>query len=204
MATTFDLSIHLNDFTKITRARKALLLLIANNLNSDILYAEPVKLLFICTHNSRRSQLAEVLTDLLARYYDLPVEAYSGGTEATAFYPKMVEALEGFGMEFVSSGEADNPVYHIIDYPVKKYFSKVFNAAENPTKNFFACMVCDEADKACPIVNGAKYRFPLKYKDPKAFDNSEEVDEVYKNKVIEIGTELNFIFHMLHKYRLNA
>lgn len=204
MATTFDLSVHLNDFTKITRARKALLLLIANNLNADISYSNPIKLLFICTHNSRRSQLAEVLTDLLARYYDLPVDAYSGGTEATAFYHKMVEALEGFGMEFVSTGESENPVYHIIDYPAKKYFSKVYDAAENPTKNFFAFMVCDHADEACPVVTGAKYRFPLKYKDPKAFDDSADVDEVYKNKVIEIGTELNFIFHMLHKYRLNA
>ena len=204
MATTFDLSVHLNDFSIITRARKALLLLIANNLNTDILYAEPIKLLFICTHNSRRSQLAEMLTDLLARHYDLPVEAYSGGTESTAFYHRMIEALEDFGMEFISSGEDDNPIYHLRDYPSKKYYSKGFDAAENPSKNFFAFMVCDHADELCPIVNGAKYRFPLKFKDPKAFDDSKDVKEAYRNKVIEIGTELNFIFQMLHKYRLNA
>jgi arsenate reductase len=204
VATTFDLSVQLSDFNKISRARKALLLLIANNLNTDITFNDPIRLLFICTHNSRRSQLAEVLSDLLAQHYDLPIHSFSGGTERTAFYYQMVDALKYHGVELIKSSDSDNPYYHIESNPEKKYYSKCYDDSINPTKSFFAFMVCDSAAEACPVVPGAKYRFPLKYEDPKVFDDSIEVKEAYREKVVEVGTELNFIFHMLHKYRLNA
>lgn len=203
MATTFDLNVQLSDFNKISRARKALLLLIANNLNSDISFSDPVQLLFICTHNSRRSLLAEVLSDLLAKHYDLPIESFSGGTEATAFNPRMIKALASFGIELTTQEHKENPSYFLINQPEKKYFSKLFDDATNPNRTFFAFMVCDQADEACPLVPGAKYRFPLKYKDPKIYDDTSQSAEMYRNKVIEVGTELNFIFHMLHKYRLS-
>lgn len=203
MAITFDLSVHLSDFSKISRARKALLLLIANNLNSEFFNSERLRLLFICTHNSRRSQLAEIIADLLSSHYDLPIDAYSGGTEATEIYFRVIEALETFGIELLPIENEVSTHYVLADKPSKKYFSKCYDVKDNPQKDFFAFMVCDDAYEACPVVNGSKYKFPLKYKDPKAYDDSDEVKEAYTNKVIEIGTEINFIFQMLHKYRLS-
>lgn len=204
MATTFDLSIQISDFTTISKARKALLLLIANAISADVIADKAVQLLFICTHNSRRSQLAEVLTDLLAKHYGLDISAFSGGTEATAFAPEMIQAINAFGIQIIAEDDSDNPKYLVNELGEKTYFSKVYDEECNPSTGFYALMVCNEADEACPAVQGAIHRFPLKYTDPKAADDTPEVAEVYKAKVLEVGTELNFLFHMLNKLRLNS
>lgn len=204
MATTFDLSIQISDFTIISKARKALLLLIANALSADVISDKAVQLLFICTHNSRRSQLAEVLTDLLARHYGLDVHAFSGGTEVTAFAPEMIQAINAFGIHIEAEDESDNPKYLVTELGEKTYFSKVYDEQGNPSAGFYALMLCNEADKACPEIQGALHRFPLKYTDPKFADDTAEVTDVYKAKVLEVGTELNFLFHMLNKLRLNS
>jgi methylaspartate ammonia-lyase len=53
------------------------------------------KLTFICTHNSRRSHFCQIWAATLSNYFDIAqVEAYSGGTEATAFNPRAVEAVK--------------------------------------------------------------------------------------------------------------
>src|SRR5262245_6983975 len=61
---------------------------------------KPARLLFVCTHNSRRSQLGQVWAAAAAEYYGVPnVSTYSGGTESTAFNPRAVAALNRAGVE---------------------------------------------------------------------------------------------------------
>lgn len=160
-----------------------------------------LKLNFICTHNSRRSQFAQVWAWILANYYDLPnMTSFSGGTEVTAVYPSVIRALESIGVKVNKEQTADNPIYTLslgegIE-PLKLY-SKLYDTPENPNENFLAFMTCSSVDEGCPLVAGAAKRYRLTYEDPKFSDGTEREKETYLEKCIEIGRELNMIFKLL-------
>ncbi len=73
---------------------------------------KPVRLVFVCTHNSRRSQMAQLWAGVGAQRYGVDARTYSGGTEATAFNERAVESMRraGFAIEAPSGGGA-NPRY---------------------------------------------------------------------------------------------
>lgn len=156
--------------------------------------------LFVCTHNSRRSQLAELWLHQLLQYYEIGnIRTFSGGTEATAFNPRMVNALERYGFSFSSQRQGNNPKY-IVDKGgkfEKTMFSKKFDDPYNPSSGFIAVMVCSDADQNCPFVPGAFDRIPLTYLDPKAADDSPHEKTAYDEKVIEIGREMIYLCELL-------
>ena len=97
----------------IDTTRKDLLVKIANkitaNYNNGI-----VNINFICTHNSRRSQLGQVWSFFAADYFNLPINAFSGGTEVTAFHRNTVKTLTEVGCKFdVVEFSHTNPKYNI-------------------------------------------------------------------------------------------
>jgi protein-tyrosine-phosphatase len=159
---------------------------------------EQAELIFICTHNSRRSHMAQLWAQTAAHYFGLDhVATYSGGTEATAFNPRAVAALEraGFAIEATSAGE--NPVYavrFIADMEPMTCFSKVYDQPPNPTAGFCAVMTCGEAEAACPIVFGAAARISLPYDDPKAADGTAEEEAVYDERCRQIAREMLYAF----------
>ncbi|MBT8229512.1 MAG: protein-tyrosine-phosphatase [Bacteroidia bacterium] len=182
---------------RITQERRALLDRFTNMLSD---FERPIKVNFICTHNSRRSQLAELLFHVISRELGMEdIQSYSGGTEATAFNSRMVDALRRFGFKLVAQGLKDNPLY-ILQYggDEKYFFSKVYDNAFNPDKDFIAVTVCSDAETNCPIVHGATQRFHLGYKDPKAYDGTVEESQRYDEKIIEIGTELYYVLSRLN------
>ena len=158
----------------------------------------------VCTHNSRRSQLGEVWINTLAPYFGINnITAYSGGMEETAFNYRMVNALTeaGFNIEMISDGS--NPKYILGNSDLENHplFSKIYNDPMNPQSGYMALMVCGHADENCPIVHGMKYRIPLRYKDPKAADDTEQEGVVYHEKVEEIGRE---IYYLLKRVNLHS
>lgn len=183
-------------FNDISAARKRTLEEVAHYIRRELHASGSVKLNFICTHNSRRSQMAQVWTQTAAAYYELDgVETYSGGTEATEFNPNAVDALKRSGYRMRRSGE-ENPEYHIryakgIDSIV--CYSKTFNDPVNPSGDFAAIMTCSEADEKCPIVPGATYRQSVTYKDPKEADGTEKETDVYDERNEQIGREMLFM-----------
>ena len=59
-----------------------------------------VRLNFICTHNSRRSHLAQIWAQTMAFHFNIKnVFSYSGGTEATAMFSKVAETLMNQGFQ---------------------------------------------------------------------------------------------------------
>jgi arsenate reductase len=161
-----------------------------------------LRLNFICTHNSRRSHLAQVWAHTLAQHFNLPVDCYSGGTEATAVYPMVLQTLKSQGFQIEELVRIKNSVFSL------KYeknarplvlFSKRFDHQFNPKDNFIAIMTCSDADENCPLVSGAKSRFALTYEDPKAFDDSEMQEEKYRERSLQIATELFEVFQQLSK-----
>ncbi len=161
----------------------------------------PIRLNFICTHNSRRSHLSQIWAQTMAYHFSInKVSCYSGGTEATAMFPKVVETLINQGFLIQKISESENPVY-LVKYTPNEHpivcFSKNYQHEFNPKNNFAAVVTCNNADEACPMVFGAESRFPIKYNDPKAFDQSELQTQKYAERSLEIAQELWWVFSQI-------
>ena len=162
---------------------------------------EVIRLNFICTHNSRRSHLSQIWAQTMAFHFGIKsVFCYSGGTEATAMFPKVGEILANQGFEIQQLSEDENPVYAIKysenEAPIIA-FSKTYFDDFNPKTNFGAIMTCNSADEGCPMVLGAEARFPIKYEDPKAFDGKTEMNEKYTERSLQIASEMYYVFNQI-------
>ena len=188
---------------RISEERKIILQPLIEFISSKISKNEEVRLNFICTHNSRRSHLSQIWAQTMAFYYQIEnVFCYSGGTEATAMFPKVAETLTNQGFEILKLSETENPVY-AVKFADNEHavvcFSKKYNDDFNPKSAFAAILTCDSADENCPIVYGAEARIPIKYEDPKKSDGTPEMNETYFNRSLEIATEMKFVFENLRK-----
>lgn len=153
---------------------------------------QPTVLNFICTHNSRRSHMGQIWAAASAAHFKIPgVRTLSGGTEATAFNPRAVAALERDGF-LVRNPGGENPHYLISlgpEFPELECFSKTFDDPFNAADDFAAIMTCTDADQNCPAVIGAT-RISLPYRDPKEADDTPEEAARYTERSHQIGTEL--------------
>jgi len=185
----------------ISTERKAVLQPLIDYLKTKLAKNEPIRLNFICTHNSRRSHLSQIWAQTMAHYFGIDkVTCYSGGTEATAMFPKVAETLSNQGFAILKLSDTDNPVYGVKfaenGHPII-CFSKTYDAEFNPNSGFGAIMTCNSANEACPMVLGAEKRFPITYEDPKAFDRTPQQTEKYLERSVQIATELFFVFNRL-------
>ena len=188
----------------LSEERKDLLLQIADTFVDEYLDREKLNLNFICTHNSRRSQLAQVWCFYAIEYFKLKnIFSFSGGTETTAFHRNTVKTLQQAGFEFnVEDFSHQNPKYLVSFKGCKNplmAFSKTF---DNPINNYpyIAITTCDSADKNCPFIPDAIYRFHLPYTDPKISDTSENTKETYLAVNKLIAGEMYFLFEEIKKY----
>jgi len=187
------------EFDQIPEERRAQLAEIAVFVRTRVRLGQPALLTFICTHNSRRSHLAQVWAKVAATYYGAHgVETFSGGTEATAFNPRAIQALKRAGFAIATSEpDKSNPHYHVRFHdsgPTMECFSKVYHEDPNPKKDFCAVMTCSQADQSCPLVAGAALRIAVPYEDPKAFDGTPEETERYDERCKQIAREMLYIF----------
>jgi arsenate reductase (thioredoxin) len=110
------------------------------------------KVLFLCTHNSARSQMAEGLLRHLAgdRF-----EVMSAGTESTFVRPEAIEAMSELGADI--SGQRSKTL--------ERYLGEPFD---------YVVTVCDDANEACPVFPGAEHRLHWSFQDPSRAEGSEE------------------------------
>ncbi|MEE9373414.1 MAG: protein-tyrosine-phosphatase [Saprospiraceae bacterium] len=199
MDDNFELFIQdrIGELDSISTNRKQDLNILAEIICSPLQNSARSNIIIICTHNSRRSQIAEFLLRLTAHHLKIDgIHVYSGGTEATALNYRIVSAFECFGFRFTVDDNLNNPGYiYITDIsPLKQtMFSKTYDHDVNPQKNFIAIMVCNDADKNCPIVVGASDKLSLPYLDPKTADNTAMESMTYNEKVEEIGREMLYL-----------
>ena len=188
-------------FDTISEERKALLSKISAYIRAQIAKQEPVRLVYICTHNSRRSHYGQIWAGVAAAYYGIPhVETYSGGTEETAFNERAVAASERLGFNIEKTTEGTNPVYQVYfadDAAPVTAFSKKFDSDANPKTGFCAVMTCTSADKNCPVVFGASARVATPYEDPKAFDDTPEESAMYEARSKQIALETLYVFSLV-------
>jgi protein-tyrosine-phosphatase len=160
-------------------------------------------LIYICTHNSRRSHMAQLWAQTAACYYKLDqVNTFSGGTQATACNIRTVSALRRAGFSIVTAEDGENPVF-LIQYsdelPPMKAYSKIYNQGQNPKDDFIALMCCSEADMSCPIVEGASSRYAIHYVDPKEDDDTDEEVFAYDSRCREIAREMFYLMSQVSR-----
>lgn len=185
------------EFSKIPDDRKHILRKVSEFISERIDRGQTAELVFICTHNSRRSHIAQVWAQAAAAYFNVSVKAYSGGTEATAFNTRAVSALQEAGFKIHQLTKATNPKYEV-SYSNEddhfEVFSKKYDDPGNPVNGFAAIMTCTHAEENCPVVTGAAARISLPYDDPKDYDGTSQESIKYRERVMEIGREILFLF----------
>jgi len=108
--------------------------------------------LFLCTHNSARSQMAEALFRHLGQ---ARVEVCSAGTQVTTVHPKALETLRNHDIDTIGlhSKHLDRFLGQDFDYVIT---------------------VCDRASESCPIFPGDPERIHWSFPDPSAFPDPDE------------------------------
>jgi len=188
----------IKEFKNIPAARKETLNELTQFVQDKINVAQKVYLNFICTHNSRRSHISQLWAQAAAHLYGVSnVECFSGGTEATAFNPRAVKAMQEAGFDITVTKQDSNPVYEVRfakDVATVTAFSKTYDDPFNHNQDFAAIMTCSHADENCPLVLGASARIALTYDDPKEFDGTPLEAVKYTERVLQIGREILYAF----------
>ena len=112
----------------------------------------PIRVLFVCTHNSARSQMAE---GFLRRLGGSAYEAASAGTEPGELHPLAVAVMaeEGIDIGGQRAKSVDDFVQQQFDYVIT---------------------VCDDANESCPIFPNARHRLHWSFPDPSAAGGTRE------------------------------
>ena len=191
------------DFNSIPDERKQLLNKIANYIISNQLNSLNSDLIYICTHNSRRSHFGQIWAAVASQYYNIDkINTFSGGTEATAFNVNAINALKRIGFIINPLNEELNTKHEVIFSNNKKAitcFSKIYNDGNNPQKDFAAIMTCGDAEENCPFIPGVKLRIGTTYDDPKAFDNTPLQDSKYDERCRQIALETLYVFYKVRE-----
>ncbi len=112
---------------------------------------EKQKVLFVCTHNSSRSQMAE---GLLRTYYGDHYEVYSAGTQPSGVNPFAIEAMEDLGIDL--SGHRSDHVDAYTDTPMD-----------------YVVTVCDSARESCPYLPARQQNIHHRFEDPSAVEGAD-------------------------------
>jgi len=195
---TIEESINKVKGISISEERKETLLPLINYILNKEECGDPVTLNFICTHNSRRSHLAQIWAQVMATHFKVKdVYCFSGGTEATSLFSMVKVTLEEQGFIFKTVKEGTNPRFEIYFSNQAEAiigFSKTYDDEFNSKSNFAALMTCSHADENCPFIPGAEKRIPITYEDPKEFDNTPQQKEKYKERSLQIASEMYYVF----------
>lgn len=185
-------------FDSIPSERKILLEKISAYIQAKKNENSPIQLMYVCTHNSRRSHFGQIWAAVAAAYYGVKdVSTFSGGTEATAFNINAINALKELGFDIQAKDDSKNPVFEVRfsdESNPSICFSKVYDDAFNPKSNFAAIMTCGDAEENCPFIPGVELRIGTTYNDPKEFDGTELQDQKYKERSLQIALETVYVF----------
>jgi arsenate reductase (thioredoxin) len=129
----------------------------------------PIRVLFVCTHNSARSQIAEAL---LQRDGGSDFEAHSAGSEATVVKPLTIQVLGELGIDWTDA---------------RSKTTETFRAQEFD----YVVTVCDQARETCPYFPGAAHRSHWSIDDPSDVEGTEaERLAAFRATAVEIAARL--------------
>lgn len=129
----------------------------------------PIRVLFVCTGNSARSQLAEAL---LTHHGQPDFEVASAGTEPRGVHPLAVETLAGYGIDWSQAHSKS----------IDEYLGQSFD---------YVITVCDRARQTCPVFPGSENTLHWGLEDPAEVDGTDDKRrEAFRRTAMELNLRL--------------
>ena len=142
-----------------------------NKLNSYLNLCRDI--VFVCTHNSRRSIYCEVWGKIIANKYSKNINFYSAGTKKTSVYGEVIKSFSRLGIK-----------------------SKTLE--EIQLDKFICIFTCSKAERSCPIDTRSIVNIPLLFDDPKKFDGLKNERIEYQKTCSQIAEKINFILKRIN------
>lgn len=136
----------------------------------------PVRMLFLCTHNSARSQMAEGLARHLGAGL---IESYSAGTEATFIKPEAIEVMKRRGIDI--SGQKSEILTEYLDQPFD-----------------YVITVCDSARESCPVFPGGDHSLHWSFDDPSEVQGEGRLP-AFEATARQIATRITYLITIISK-----
>ncbi len=142
--------------------------------------AQPLRILFLCTHNSARSQMAEGIARSLGRGY---VEAFSAGSEIAAVHPDAMRAMADVQIDISqqSSKHFDQFIGQSFDYIVT---------------------VCDRVRESCPVFPNDPERIHWSFADPALIDDPDERYTQFQSIARQLMSRISYLFTLAERKRV--
>jgi ArsR family transcriptional regulator, arsenate/arsenite/antimonite-responsive transcriptional repressor / arsenate reductase (thioredoxin) len=139
----------------------------------------PVRVLFLCTHNSARSQMAE---GLLRRVGGDQVEVFSAGSEPTSIHPLAIKVMSGTGIDL-----RQHRSKHLSEY-VGKQFDYIVT-------------VCDRVREACPVFLGDPEQIHWSFPDPAAVaGNARTQEKAFVSTFQQLNVRIQYLLLMIQRH----
>jgi ArsR family transcriptional regulator, arsenate/arsenite/antimonite-responsive transcriptional repressor / arsenate reductase (thioredoxin) len=145
----------------------------------DVVSGPPARILFLCTHNSARSQMAEGIARSLG---GSRVEAFSAGSEPTTVHPDAIATLEEMGID--------------ISQHVPKHLDQFCEQSFD-----YIITVCDRVRESCPVFPNDPERVHWSFPDPTAIDNERDRARQFQAIARELVTRINFLLVFIDRKR---
>ena len=191
-------------YDQITAERKQHLDHISHTMAKILHERRYLEIVFLCTHNSRRSIFSEIMSHVLSDALKLPFYSYSGGAEGTYIAPQVITTLEDIGFETSRFNSRLDTAYHI-KYRKRKnalvFYSHNMDNFIRKQYPYITISTCDEATETCPVGPAEAIRFSTPYEDPKVADGTPMESAVYRATCDEITTNLLYIYNTIKQLR---
>lgn len=139
--------------------------------------ANRVRILFLCTHNSARSQMAEAILRHEGRGQ---VEVFSAGSEPTEIHPLAIRVMKEMGIE------------------LGQQRAKHFNEFRGQAFDYIVT-VCDRVRETCPVFPGDPQQIHWSFEDPVAVSGEERRYRAFKQTAIQLNTRINYLLLMIRR-----
>ena len=147
---------------------------------TQALSESPVRVLFLCTHNSARSQMAEGLLRELGRNR---VEVFSAGTEPSGVHPLAIKVMSGRGIDLRTHRSKH----------LDEYLGQDFD---------YVITVCDRVREVCPIFPGEPDHIHWSFPDPAAIEGTLKIQESgFEDTARELTIRIKYLLLMIDRGR---
>jgi arsenate reductase len=167
-----------------------------------------INISFVCEHNSRKSHMGHVWTQMAVQYYGMEnISCYSGGTTPTYVNERIITALGNAGFRISERGIAGyGPKYHL-DYGNEaqgiEIFSKRYDHQMNPDTNYLAITLCYNPEECCPITGG-DLQLTIPYEDMQPFDSTPQEEEMYDKQCRQIARDMFYMIGYVNENTVSA
>jgi len=148
--------------------------------HDNALAASPIRVLFLCTHNSARSQMAE---GLLRKLGGDRVEVFSAGSEPTSIHPLATKVMAGADIDL-----HQHRVKHL-----NEFLGQNFD---------YIITVCDRVREVCPVFPGDPEQIHWSFPDPAAIEGDLQIQERgFQDTANQLAIRINYLLLMIERNR---